>query len=208
MIQSKKIKFGGGGLSQTQTVNQNSKFGVRQIVLCALFAALTAVGAFIKIPVPVVPFTLQLLFSTLAGLLLGKRYGALSVLLYIVIGLIGIPVFTEGGGIQYIFKPTFGYIIGFCLGAFVTGAIAHSVPSPSFLRLLAASFAGLVVVYVFGMVYFYLISNFVTGDAITFAKVFIYCFLLVVPGDILLCVVAAVISKRIIPVLRKRGLLW
>lgn len=194
-------------MSQTKTVNQNSKFGVRQIVLCALFAALTAVGAFIKIPVPVVPFTLQLLFSTLAGLLLGKRYGALSVLLYIVIGLIGIPVFTEGGGIQYIFKPTFGYIIGFCLGAFVTGAIAHSAPSPSFLRLLAASFAGLVVVYVFGMVYFYFISNFVTGDAITFAKVFIYCFLLVVPGDILLCVVAAMISKRIIPVLRKRGLL-
>ena len=81
------------------------------------------------------------------------------------------------------------------------------MPSPSFLRLLAASFAGLVVVYVFGMVYFYFISNFVTGDAITFAKVFIYCFLLVVPGDILLCVVAAMISKRIIPVLRKRGLL-
>ena len=51
----------------------------RELVLCALFTALTAVGAFIKIPVPVVPFTLQFLFTLLAGLLLGGRLGAIRV---------------------------------------------------------------------------------------------------------------------------------
>ena len=76
----------------------------RELVLCALFTALTAVGAFIKIPVPVVPFTLQFLFTMLAGLLLGGRLGAISVGAYAVLGLLGLPIFTEGGGFWYLLK--------------------------------------------------------------------------------------------------------
>ena len=66
----------------------------KNMILSALFVALIAIGAFIKIPVPVCPFTLQLLFTTLAGLLLGARLGFISVCVYIVIGLIGVPIFT------------------------------------------------------------------------------------------------------------------
>lgn len=65
---------------------------------CSLFTALIAVGAFIKIPIPVVPFTLQFLFTTLAGLLLGSKMGAVSVIAYMVLGLVGLPIFSEGGG--------------------------------------------------------------------------------------------------------------
>ena len=64
----------------------------KDLVLCAMFVALIAVGAFIKIPVPVVPFTLQFLFTMLAGLLLGPVNGALAVVVYIVLGLIGLPI--------------------------------------------------------------------------------------------------------------------
>ena len=64
------------------------------LVRMALFAALIAVGAFIRIPVPVCPFTLQFLFTMLAGLLLGGKYGALSVLVYLCVGLLGLPVFA------------------------------------------------------------------------------------------------------------------
>ena len=71
---------------------------LRNHILCAIFTALIAIGAFIRIPVPVVPFTLQFLFTTLAGVLLGSRLGALSVTIYIVLGLMGVPVFAEGGG--------------------------------------------------------------------------------------------------------------
>ena len=85
----------------------------RSMVYCALFTALIAVGAFIRIPVPVVPFTLQYLFTMLAGLLLGAKRGAGSVTVYMLLGLAGLPIFTEGGGISYLFKPSFGYIIGF-----------------------------------------------------------------------------------------------
>ena len=90
----------------------NSKKTVR-LVLCALFAALIAVGAFIKIPIPYIPLTLQTLFTMLAGLMLGGRLGAISVCVYVAIGLAGLPVFTQGGGQMYVLKPTFGYLIGF-----------------------------------------------------------------------------------------------
>ena len=80
-----------------------NKLSTKSLILCSLFAALIAVGAFIKIPIPVVPFTLQVLFTTLAGLLLGPKLGAISVGIYLLIGLIGIPVFTQGGGPSYIF---------------------------------------------------------------------------------------------------------
>ena len=87
----------------------------------AMFTTLIAAGAFIKIPVPVVPFTLQFLFTMRAGLLLGGKGGALSVALYMILGLAGLPIFAEGGGLWYLLKPSFGYIIGFCLASYVTG---------------------------------------------------------------------------------------
>ena len=98
----------------------------KSMIYCGLFTALIAAGAFIKIPVPVVPFTLQYLFTMLAGLFLGSRRGMISVVAYMLLGLAGLPIFSEGGGIWYIFKPSFGYIIGFCLGTYVTGLIARS----------------------------------------------------------------------------------
>ena len=67
----------------------------KQLVFCSLFTALIAVGAFIKIPVPVVPFTLQYLFTMLAGLILGPRLGTISVTAYMLLGLAGLPIFTE-----------------------------------------------------------------------------------------------------------------
>lgn len=174
----------------------------KYMVLCSLFVALIAVGAFIKIPIPVVPFTLQFLFTMLAGLILGGKYGALSVCAYIVMGLMGLPVFTEGGGIFYVLKPSFGYIIGFAVGAYVTGKIANQVSNPGYPRLLTANFIGLGIVYLFGMVYYYLISNFYLESPIGIWTLFLYCFLLAVPGDIVLCFLGAVLGKRLIPLIK------
>lgn len=175
----------------------------KKIILCGMFSALIAVGAFIRIPIPIVPFTLQFLFTMLAGLLLGKKSGFTAVLVYIAIGLMGIPVFTEGGGPSYVLKPTFGYIIGFALAAYVSGAIAHKDNRITYKRLLAAAFAGLAIVYICGMLYYYFISRFYIGTPIGVGQLFLYCFILAVPGDIVLCILGVLISKRLIPIIRK-----
>lgn len=176
----------------------------KDLVLCSLFVALIIVGTFIKIPIPVLPFTLQLLFTMLAGLLLGPKLGATAVVIYIILGLIGLPVFTEGGGFGYIFKPTFGYIIGFAVGAYVTGKIANKDKTPDMKRLLKANFAGLAIVYIFGMLYYYYISNFYLASPIGVKAIILYCFILAVPGDIFLCILGAFLGKRLIPVINKR----
>lgn len=169
-----------------------------------MFVALIAAGAFIKIPVPVVPFTLQYLFTMLAGLLLGAKRGFISVCIYILLGLVGLPIFAQGGGIGYVFQPSFGYIIGFAVGAFVTGKIANKSSKPSYKRLLAANFIGLGFVYLLGMVYYYLISNFYLGTPIGLWPLFLYCFILAVPGDILLCIVGAILGNRLIPLIKAK----
>lgn len=177
------------------------KITTKEMTLCALFTVLTAVGAFLKIPVPVVPFTLQFLFTMMAGLLLGGRLGAASVALYALLGLLGLPVFAEGGGFWYVLKPSFGYIIGFVIGSYVTGKMSEGLERLTFGRVLAANFAGLAIVYGMGMVYYYIISNFVIDAPIGLWPLFLYCFLLAVPGDICLCFLAAGMAKRLKPVI-------
>ena len=173
----------------------------KSIVYCGLFTALIAIGAFIKIPIPVVPFTLQYLFTMMAGLLLGSKLGALSVALYMLLGLMGLPIFAEGGGIWYVFKPSFGYIIGFIVGAYVTGYIAEKMKKKGIINYLGANLAGLFFVYAIGMIYYYIIGNYVVDSPIGIWSLFLYCFILAVPGDIALSILGAVLAKRIRPVI-------
>jgi len=173
------------------------------LLLCALFTALVAVGAFIRIPVPLVPFTLQFWFTTMAGLLLGPRLGAISVFVYVLLGLIGVPVFTQGGGPGYVFQPTFGYLLGFIVGTWLTGKLAWMKQTPSVPWLLFATLAGLLVVYTSGTAYCYWISNFVLGNTITFWPLMLTCFFMPLPGDLVLCVVSALLGKRLLPQLRR-----
>lgn len=173
----------------------------KTLIYCSLFTALIAIGAFIKIPVPVVPFTLQYLFTMLAGLLLGSRKGTLSVVAYMLLGLAGLPIFSEGGGFWYVLKPSFGYIIGFCLGTYVTGKIAEKIKRKTVVAYLAANLAGLMIVYAVGMIYYYIICNYVINSPIAIWPLFLYCFLLAVPGDICLSILGAVLAKKVKPVL-------
>lgn len=187
--------------SQNTVASIRQKVSVQELIYCGIFTALIAVGAFIKVPVPVVPFTLQFLFTTLAGLLLGGKLGAFSVIAYLVLGLAGLPIFSEGGGIWYVFKPSFGYLIGFCIATYVTGTMAERMKF-TIKNLLAANFTGLLIVYAAGMVYYYIICNFVIDTPIGVWPLFLYCFLLAVPGDIRLCILCAFFVKRIKPLLQ------
>lgn len=184
-------------------VNTGAGRTVNSLVLCGLFAALIAVGAFIRIPVFGVPFTLQTFFCVLAGLLLGAGRGTLSVGVYILIGLAGLPVFTGGGGIGYVFEPSFGYIMGFFFGTYVTGRIAHAKGTVSALRFFAAGSAGILIVYVVGMTYYYLVMNFYLHEQTGLQVVLVNCFLLLLPADILKCILAAILAKRLVPAVKQ-----
>nr|WP_236995029.1 biotin transporter BioY [Heliomicrobium modesticaldum] len=169
----------------------------REMAQVALFAALTAAGAFIKVPVPFVPFTLQYLFVAMAGIVLGSRMGLASQLVYIGIGLIGLPVFAEGGGPGYVLKPTFGYLIGFALGAWLIGRLTERQEKASILPFFGAAMAGLAVIYGIGALYLYGIMNLVLAKSITLWNTLLYGILLPLPGDILLSGAAAYIGVKL-----------
>ena len=87
----------------------------------------------------------------------------------------------------------------------MTGVIANRRDRPGYGRLLTANFAGLAIVYLFGMVYYYLMSNFYLDSPIGLWPLFLYCFILAVPGDIALCILGAILGKRLIPLVREKG---
>lgn len=170
---------------------------LREMILCAMFVALVAAGAFIRIPVGTDVYTLQFLFTLLAGLLLGARLGATAVATYILLGLVGVPVFASGGGPGYVLQPTFGYLIGFVLQAWYCGAAARRLPERSFRRLLAVNGVGMAIVYVIGIGYFYFVSNYVIDAPIAVWPVIFYCGVLQIVPDFLLCVAAAGLAVRL-----------
>lgn len=170
---------------------------LREMVLCGLFIALVAVGALIRIPVGSDVYTLQFMFTLLAGLLLGARLGALAVGTYVVMGLVGIPVFASGGGPSYVLQPTFGYLVEFTIQAWVCGKLARQRTAEVTLsRLLGINLVGMVIVYVLGISYFWLSSNYLVQAPIGFWAALWYCGVLQVVPDFLLCLGAAFVGLR------------
>jgi len=130
------------------------------VASAALVAALTAVLAYVSIPVPgiAVPFSLQPFAVFFAGLLLGPVWGGFAMLLYIIVGLAGAPVFSNGGaGVGYFLGPTGGFLVGFLLAAVCIGAIVHRSVDPrdvreaSVVTLAIALVVGLAVIYAVGI---------------------------------------------------------
>ena len=173
------------------------RLSLREMILCAMFVALVAAGAFIRIPVGTDVYTLQFLFTLLAGLLLGARLGATAVATYVLLGLVGVPVFASGGGPGYVLQPTFGYLIGFILQAWYCGTAARRLSARSFKRLLAINGVGMAIVYVIGISYFYFVSNYVIDAPIAVWPVIFYCGILQIVPDFLLCVAAAGLAVRL-----------
>lgn len=176
----------------------------REMILTAIFAALTAVGGFLKVPAGPISFTMQVFFTCMAGLLLGPYWGSLSQLIYVLLGLVGLPIFTQGGGLMYVVKPSFGFLIGLIPMAFVVGLLTRRVSMQlsrpkQFLRLLLAQTVGLVVLYVIGLPYMYI---FLKG-AWTIQKTIVSGCLIFLPFDLLKMVLASLLAVRIRPVLQR-----
>jgi len=177
----------------------------KAITYVALFAALTAVGGFLKIPAWPVSVTLQTFFTLLSGILLGPWLGSLSQLIYVSIGLIGVPIFASGGGPGYVLSPSFGYLLGFIIAPLAVGAVIGKAKNPRFLRLLAASLAGTAAIYAVGVPYLYFILNSVTHTPTAVGAAFQAGLAVFIPGDIVKIAAASLLGMKILPALRSAG---
>ena len=145
-------------------------------------------------------FHTSVLFRTARRIDSRADKGAISVGCYVLLGLVGVPIFAAGGGIGYIFRPSFGYLVGFIVSAYVTGKVCEKLKA-SYKNYLLACLAGFVVTYAIGIVYKFIILNFYAHTPATLGVIFLSCFPLDMPGDFVLCLLAAGVGLR----MRKSG---
>ena len=192
--------------------NRSKRLGTVDIVRCGLFTALIAVGAFIKIVLPVGPFmvtvSMQIFFSVLAGLLLGAGKGLLSGAVYLILGLVGIPIFAHGGGLGYLLRPTFGFLIGFAAAAWLSGLVSTRLRRFAWGRGVKgdvlAALCGVSIYFACGLVYYYVFYNFVlTGtEGIGLRELIAVWLLSTIVPDNLIGLLAALLASRLRPMMK------
>lgn len=192
---------GESGLSRQDAVAalEKRRKNVVGIATSGMFIALMIISAFINIPIGTIKITMQFLVANVCTLTLGKKWGTISLTLYLALGLMGLPIFSSGGGPSYIFQPSFGYIIGFTIGGFFAAWFREKVGKTTFKTYLAASLINMIIMDVFGTVY---------GAAIMYGYMhsemgvwaFFVAFLLpFIPIDIAKCAVGSAICSKLSP---------
>lgn len=168
---------------------------ILNIVLCGMFIALLVVATMIRIPIGTLSITLQTLVVFLSGMLLGYKWGTISVCCYVMLGLLGLPVFTNGGGLFYVIEPSFGYLLGFIVATFVIGLMTLNNSKTK--RLIISGFTGLLIIYLIGLPFFYFISTLYYKITIEAIDLLIYYFLIPLPLDIISIFISVIITKRL-----------
>ncbi len=145
---------------------------LRTMTQVPIFAVLMVISARIGISGAPIPVTLQLPMAILTGLLIGPWKGVMAQGLYLLMGLIGLPVFSSGGGISYIFMPSFGFLLGFPVSAFCAGLFSRLMTGKSkssagvYAALVLSSIAAICACYLTGAGYMYLFGSFFSGEAV------------------------------------------
>jgi len=172
---------------------------IRRLARIALMVAATAALSFLRVPLPFtpVPITGQTLGTMLAGILLGAGDGAISQVVYVLLGIAGLPLFGGLAGPGVLMGPTGGYLVGLIGGAYVTGWIADRKPGPSGI-VLGCVVGGVILVYIPGALWLAIITQMGISGAIV-AGVLPY-----IPGDIIKVLAAYFIGRRL-AFLRNQG---
>jgi biotin transport system substrate-specific component len=169
------------------------------LTLSAVFVALMAVGANVTslLVIGGVPITLQTFFGILAGLILGSRLGAIAMVAYTCIGLVGVPIFSKfQGGPGALISPTFGFILSYILVAYVVGKMVEASSSKN--RFVIAALVGMVINYVIGTNWMYAAMKLWAEAPEAFSYGVAWAWMAVpLPKDILLSVVAGVVAPRL-----------
>ncbi len=174
----------------------NTSKQLKIITYSSLFVALIAAGAFLAIPIGPVPLVLQNMFVLLAGILLGPRWGIAAVGIYLLIGICGLPVFSQGrGGIGMIFGPTGGYLLGYLPAVFTAGLIAKFWNN-KIIADISAMVAGSAIIYTTGIPWLKVVTGMGWGKALALGM---YPFII---GDILKIIGAVYIAKTVRPYIK------
>lgn len=175
------------------------------LIHIAMFAALMAIGANIAafLIIGGVPITLQTFFAILAGALLGSRMGAISMIVYALIGLAGVPVFAGfSGGMDTLISPTFGFIVSFFFVAFAVGMIVKKFPTRT--GFIAAALIGTAINYFIGTNWMYAAYKlwFAAPEGFTYAMAWAWM-AVPLPKDLILAVLAGIFGFRLWPIIQK-----
>lgn len=175
----------------------------KSMILAALFAALTAVGALIRIPTPISSFSLQVLFVAMSGVLLGSKWGLLSQLTYILLGLVGLPIFVSGGGPGAMLQPTFGFLLGMAAMSWLVGFIIER-RGAKFFTICWACALGLIPLYAIGLPYMHVILAVYMKLGQTIWDTVWGGMIIFLPWDALKIAVTAALCVKLYPALRRR----
>jgi len=171
---------------------------LRWMVLTSLMAALTAVGAYIHVPIGPVPIVLSTLFVLLSGLLLGSRWGLASMALYLFVGAIGMPVFSGGrGGFAHFLGPTGGYLFGYLLASLLTGMISERSHGNFFWEIIAV-IIGSLAIYGLGVPWLKMVTK------MSWPKTFIVGMVPFIIGDAVKASVALILARAVRPILNRQ----
>ena len=174
------------------------------LTLSALFCTLICVGSFIRIPMPnMMPVTLQTFFVLLTGLVLPLKASALATITYMSLGLIGLPIFSGGGGLGYVLMPNFGFIIGFVIATVIMSLIVKKLNNRKLWQFICISLLGAAIIYIIGIFYFAFITNAHNNNnysAIWFIQTVFLPFL---PKEIICIVLSSLSAYKIRPYITK-----
>ncbi len=165
------------------------------MVRIALFAGFIALGSYIRIPLGPVPFTLQNLFVGLAGFLLGPREGVMAWAVFLAAGLLGLPVFPSGGGLGLLLHPTFGFVVGFGLCAWICGRFGRGLGAGP--AVAAVACWGFGAIYLTGVPWLWCALDWVVGSPISLGRAFQLGCLIFLPTDLVKVAALAFLAPRI-----------
>jgi biotin transport system substrate-specific component len=171
---------------------------LKLVVFSSLLAGLMAVGAYIHVPIGPVPIVLTNLFVLLSGLLLGSRWGMISTVLYLLVGFIGLPVFSGGkGGPAHFLGPTGGYLLGYAVSAWITGFFSERFGHAT-LGDVVAVLLGSLIIYGFGVPWLKAITK------MSWNKAWIIGVFPFLPGDVLKAASAVILARAVRPMLKQQ----
>lgn len=174
-----------------------------KVIYCGFCVALTAISGLIRIPFIPVPFTLQSSTVLVCAALFGPGIGTIGQIIFLILGLAGLPFFAQGGGPVYFLQPTFGYLLAFPIASYVVGRrlwSRHAIVNDKAIFLIFG--LGILIIHSLGVGYLYLNINFFAGKSMTLIQAFWSGSIIFLPGEMIKIVFSVLLVRRLLPLLQ------